>query len=100
MTDRWRCIEKHSSANTCLFKRMYVGDIRTAMNKSVSFVEILKFLEGSESSRCNYEGERILQAKHLIYCGIKQEGDDLIEIIGLCLQTSSSPHMIEAILSF
>lgn len=60
----------------------------------------MDYLGGTNTSRCVYEGEEVLNAGHLIMCGkldsTSQEKN--IVVCGLCLQTSdlkSHPHEIK-----
>lgn len=65
----------------------------------LSILEYMRYLEGSQHSKCVVEGENVVNAGHLILAGKNQEacGPDVISVYGLCLQTSaldSNPHEI------
>lgn len=70
----------------------------------LSIVEYMKYISGSEHSKCVVEGENVLDAGHLILAGkIKETScSDYIDVYGLCLQSSaldSNPHEITGKLS-
>ncbi|KAJ8980689.1 hypothetical protein NQ317_006085 [Molorchus minor] len=65
---------------------------RTLLLKSLdkmklSILEYMKYLGGSEYSKC--EGENVLNAGHLILAGKTEENIENVTINGLCLQSSS-----------
>lgn len=63
----------------------------------LSISKIFEYLEATPTSRCFIEGEHVLNAKHVILCGIKNREVSRIEIFALCLQSSSihnKPHEI------
>ncbi|KAK9720499.1 YqaJ-like viral recombinase domain [Popillia japonica] len=74
---------------------------RTCFTKmKLSILEYMRYLEGSQHSKCVVEGENVVNAGHLILAGKNQEacGPDVISVYGLCLQTSaldSNPHEIQ-----
>jgi hypothetical protein len=45
----------------------------------VSFFDIMKFVEENDTSRCVYEAEKILKAKHLISSVIKSDAGDFVQ---------------------
>ena len=50
-----------------------------------------------DSQRCWVEGEAVLQAKHIVACGIMAKNDTELKIMALCAQTSclrGKPHEI------
>ena len=54
----------------------------------------------SISSRCFFEGEAVLEANHIIQCGVKKQDSDKYDIIAYCLQRSAikkEPHEIRVI---
>lgn len=59
---------------------------------------IFKYLNATPSSRCVVEGEEVLNAKHLLLCGITSAENWVFNIFALCLQTSAlsqgKPHEI------
>lgn len=66
------------------------------MAEKLKLSDILEFLDAKLSSNCVKEAEAILAAKRLM-CGIKDQTDSEIEIMGSCLQSSQSkgnPHTI------
>lgn len=68
----------------------------------VSIVEYMKYVEGTEASRCVYEGEEVLNAGHIILFGKLNSSDlDKLTLCALCLQSSAlsgDPHQIIGIL--
>lgn len=64
----------------------------------LSIVDYMKYLEGTENSKCVYEGEHVLNAGHLILAGKTKTTATSLNIIALCLQSSAlenEPHKIE-----
>lgn len=59
---------------------------------------LFKYLNATPNSRCITEGEEVLNAKHLILCGVSSVQGETHEIFALCLQTSAlsngKPHEI------
>ena len=50
-----------------------------------------------ERKRCWKEGEAVLNAGHILMCGIKSKTDEKLSILALCAQTSSlrgKPHEV------
>ena len=64
----------------------------------ISINEIFSFTQSSPSCRNFVEGERVLNANHVIFCGKKKCADkDCINFVAFCLQTwnmRSTPHEI------
>lgn len=64
--------------------------------------KVLKYLGGNADSRCFVEGEGILSANLLIMCGVSEVKNNIVHIMGLCLQTSAlndKPHEINITLT-
>lgn len=69
----------------------------------LSFSEIFKFAECTPTSRNFVEGEKVLQAGHIIFSGQLDSVETSIKIISFCLQSSnlkSAPHEIKGEISF
>lgn len=67
------------------------------LERDLSFLEIIKYIDTYNSSRTVVEGERILKARHIITCGISGKKQKKVNIFALCLQSSSiaaDPHKI------
>lgn len=67
------------------------------VEERISILKILDFLGGNINSRCLVEGERVVDAKHIITCGLKKVDSATYTIFALCLQTSAlteAPHTI------
>ncbi|KAJ8975630.1 hypothetical protein NQ317_002804 [Molorchus minor] len=67
----------------------------------LSIGNVLKYLNATPDSRNFVEGERLLNASHLILCGIEEKCEANLNIFALCLQTSalsSPPHEISGII--
>lgn len=65
-----------------------------------SMIEYFKYMNGNENSRSIYEGEHVVNAGHVILCGVTNLKSDCVNIYALCLQTSalqSTPHIIEGV---
>ncbi|KAK4876000.1 hypothetical protein RN001_012422 [Aquatica leii] len=63
-----------------------------------SVMDYFNYLKGDQNSRCVYEGEEVLSAGHIIFCGCRGKKKDLLEIVSLCLQTTALknfPHTIQ-----
>lgn len=74
------------------------------LEMKLSILVYMKYLGGSEHSKCVVEGENVLNAGHLILAGKIQETScsNFIDVYGLCLQSSaldSNPHEITGRLS-
>lgn len=57
----------------------------------------MKYVKGTENSRCVYEGEEVVNAGHIILYGKTEESKNSMKIVALCLQTSalnSAPHEV------
>lgn len=72
------------------------------MNRQLkySLLDYFKYVNGTENSRTVYEGEQVVNAGHVILCGITEEHPDSLKLYALCLQTSalqSAPHTIEGV---
>ncbi|XP_037514033.1 uncharacterized protein LOC119390500 [Rhipicephalus sanguineus] len=67
--------------------------------KQLSLANIMGHLETSEKRiRCLVEGEEVLNAGHLICCGVKACSVRAVSVQALCLQTShvrGKPHEVE-----
>ena len=65
----------------------------------LSIAEICKFSGSTPSCRNFVEGEKILQAGHVIFCDqLDTDSEEEIKIIAFCLQSSSlksAPHEIK-----
>lgn len=66
----------------------------------LSIIDYMEYLEGTNTSRCVYEGEEVLNSGHLILCGKLDFSSQVnnMFVCGLCLQTSdlkSHPHEIK-----
>ena len=59
---------------------------------------LLNFTNSTSNSRNFIEGEKLINAGHIICCGIAAESDTQYELTAFCLQTSNlmkgSPHEI------
>ncbi|KAJ8981356.1 hypothetical protein NQ317_004599 [Molorchus minor] len=67
----------------------------------LSIGNVLKYLNATPDSRNFVEGERLLNASHLILCGIEEKCEANLNIFALCLQTSAlslPPHEISGII--
>ena len=63
---------------------------------------ICSFTNSTSSCRNFVEGERVLNAEHVIFCGRTNVSNDYVNIIAFCLQTShlkSNPHEITGSIS-
>lgn len=66
----------------------------------LSIITIIDYV-GGEKKRPVIEGEALLDAGHIIMCGVKDEGKGFAKIEALCLQTSDlngRPHKIDVLL--
>lgn len=64
----------------------------------LSLKNLFLYLEASPTSRCINEGESIINAHHIITCGILERTAILIKLFALCLKTSAlleAPHEIK-----
>ncbi|XP_064471985.1 uncharacterized protein LOC135386149 [Ornithodoros turicata] len=76
-----------------------MADGRSMSDKRLSLSDILRFVNLSEDSRSLVEGERLLDAEHVILCGKTEESTSGVEIVALCLSTSAlkgDPHVVTA----
>ncbi|KAJ8980527.1 hypothetical protein NQ317_008324 [Molorchus minor] len=67
----------------------------------LSIGNVLKYLNATPDSRNFVEGERLLNASHLILCGIEEKCEANLNIFASCLHTSaisSPPHEISGII--
>ncbi|KAJ8976156.1 hypothetical protein NQ317_018095 [Molorchus minor] len=67
------------------------------MDIRLSLFEVFTYLNATPASRNIGEGESILNAGHLILCGVTEFTHSIIRTLGLCLQTSAltkPPHEI------
>lgn len=67
------------------------------MKGYLSVVTVFNYLEASHNSRCIVEGERLLNANHVITLGTVECSEGFVSIFALCLQTSGLldvPHEI------
>ncbi|KAJ3661629.1 hypothetical protein Zmor_006017 [Zophobas morio] len=61
---------------------------------------VFEFLNATSTSRCFLEGERVLEANHIIQCGLKKQDSDKYDIVAYCLQSSAikkEPHELRGI---
>jgi hypothetical protein len=62
----------------------------------LSLSNLFKYLDATPASRCIIEGEAVLNAQHIITCGIKEQSSILVEVFALVLQSSGTttglPH--------
>lgn len=68
--------------------------------KFLSLGSVFAYLKCNQDSRCFMEGEKLLNAKHVILVGIEKETDSRKDIFALCLQTSAlkmNPHELRGI---
>lgn len=68
----------------------------------LGIMEYMRYLGGSEHSKCVVEGENVINAGHLLSAGKLEETSDFISIYGLCVQSSSVdslPHEVTGKLS-
>lgn len=68
------------------------------MNFVVQIADLFNYLEASPSSRCISEGQAVLNANHIILCGIKEKTASAITLYALCLKSSGltdAPHELE-----
>ncbi|KAH7955388.1 hypothetical protein HPB52_000810 [Rhipicephalus sanguineus] len=67
--------------------------------KELSLSDIMRHLGAVEPRlRCLIEGEEVLNARHIICCGVKTCSDTSLTVQGLCVQTSHvqhKPHELE-----
>ncbi|KAI4455393.1 exonuclease phage-type/recb c-terminal domain-containing protein [Holotrichia oblita] len=66
----------------------------------LSLKNLFGYLEATPASRCIGEGEAIVNAKHIITCGILEKTSCTIDIFALCWQSSAltgKPHEIKII---
>lgn len=72
------------------------------INMKLSLIEYMRYIGGTHSSRCVYEGEEVLNAGHVILCGkLSSSTQDKLHLCALCLQTTSltsDPHQIKGTL--
>lgn len=54
-----------------------------------SIVEYMKYVEGTEASRCVYEGEEVLNAGHILFGKLNSLDLDKLTLCALCLQSSA-----------
>lgn len=55
----------------------------------LSILEYMKYIGGSEHSKCVVEGENVINARHFILAGKMDATSEVMSIYGLCLQSSS-----------
>ena len=63
----------------------------------LTIAEICRFTASTPSCRNFVEGERVLHAGHVIFCGKEAENETSTKVIAFCMQTSSlkdKPHEI------
>ncbi|XP_043472756.1 uncharacterized protein LOC122505310 [Leptopilina heterotoma] len=73
----------------------------------ISIAEICRFSNSTPSCRNFTEGEKVLRAKHVIYCGKKSNENSLVDpknvnIIAFCLKSSGireNPHEITGLIN-
>ena len=68
----------------------------------LSVQEICVFTESTPSCRNFVEGEKVLNAGHVIFCGKTSQDHACVSFIAFCLQTSnmkSNPHEIKGSIS-
>lgn len=69
----------------------------------LSFKNLFGYLDAAPTSRCINAGESILNAGHLITCGILAKTATSITMFALCLKTSAlleKPHEIKGTFKF
>ncbi|KAG5889278.1 hypothetical protein JTB14_007040 [Gonioctena quinquepunctata] len=70
----------------------FSADIRSisVINMRLSLLEYMRYIGGTHSSRCVYEGEEVLNAGHVILCGkLNSSTSEKLNLCALCLQTSA-----------
>lgn len=67
--------------------------------RPLSLGDVMRHVGATETRiRCLVEGEEVLNAGHLICCGVKTCTTESVSVQGLCLQTShvqQMPHEVE-----
>lgn len=72
------------------------------MSFILNIADVVKFV--GDGDRKYVEGQHVLDAQHLMYCGITKKMQSGLEILGLCLQSSGlntkPPHELKLVVNY